>query len=211
VSKSTGQDWRKLKRLLQYLHETFEMTRVLGAVSLDKLMTWVDASFAVHDDMRSHTGGLMSFGVGAFGCKSTKQRLNTKSSTEAETVGASDYLPNTIWVRMFLAAQGYSLSENLFFQDNVSAMRLEKNGRASAGQKSKHIDIRHFFIKDRIVTERLLIEHCPTESMLADFFTKPLQGALFRKFRDVIMGHQPISSLRDHVLSSPIEERVGTV
>ena len=135
--------------------------------------------------MKSHTGGVMSFGLGGFVCKSSKQKLNTKSSTEAELVGASDYLPNTIWMQNFLRAQGYSMEESIFMQDNESAMKLETNGRMSAGQKSRHIEIRYFWIKDRTEANGIKINHCPTLSMLADFFTKPLQGHLFRRFRDV--------------------------
>ena len=69
--------------------------------------------------------------------KSTKQKLNTKSSTEAELVGASDYLPNTIWLKLFMEAQGYKMSETVFEQDNESAIRIEENGRMSAGLKIK--------------------------------------------------------------------------
>jgi hypothetical protein len=61
-------------------------------------------------------------------CKSTKQKLSTKSLTEAEVVGSSDYLPNVIWAKMSLAEQGYELPNNVFYQDNQSAIRLEKNG-----------------------------------------------------------------------------------
>ena len=86
--------------------------------------------------MKSHTGGATSLGCGAIMCKSMKQKLNSKSSTEAEVVGSSDYLPNTVWARMFLAKQGYKLTENIFYQDNQSAIQLEKNGQASCGQKS---------------------------------------------------------------------------
>jgi hypothetical protein len=64
----------------------------------------------------------MSMGTGAFLCKSTKQKLNTKSSTEAELVGATDYLPNSIWSKMFLEAQGHKIVENVFEQDNVNRM-----------------------------------------------------------------------------------------
>jgi len=71
---------------------------------------------------------------------------------------------------MFLASQGYILTENIFAQDNQSAMHLEHNGRSSAGQKSRHIDIQYFFIKDRVKTEGISIVHCPTDEMLADFF-----------------------------------------
>jgi hypothetical protein len=61
--------------------------------------TWVDTAYAVHDDMKSHTGGIMSFGLGVLNVKSCKQHLNVKSSTEAEVVGASDYLQWLIWVK----------------------------------------------------------------------------------------------------------------
>ena len=101
VSCSTEQDWKKLIRLLQYFNGTLDMPLILGADSLAKSKPWVDAAYAVHDDMKSHTGGATSLGCGAIMCKSTKQKLNTKSSTEAEVVGSSDYLPNTIRARMF--------------------------------------------------------------------------------------------------------------
>jgi hypothetical protein len=150
----------------------------------------------------------MSFGRGGVLCKSCKHKLNTKSSTEAEFVGASDYLPHLIWVKNFLEAQGYTITENIFEQDNESAIKLEKNGRTSAGPKSRHIAIRYFWMKDRIHTEGIIVRHCPTLQMIADFFTKPLQGTLFRKFRDVLMGIKHMDTLAlDHPM--PIEERVG--
>jgi hypothetical protein len=113
---------------------TLDLMLTLGADNLRKLRTWVDASYAVHSDMRSHTGGIMS----------TKHKLNSKSSTEAELIGASDYLPNVIWVKLFMETQGYGIQESFFKQDNESAIKLEKNGRRSAGPKSRHVDIRYF-------------------------------------------------------------------
>jgi len=207
VSCSTKQDWNKLKRGLQFLNRTVDDCMIIGADCLTVLKTWVDASYGVHPDMKSHTGGVLSLGRGVIMSKSSKQKLNTKSSTEAELVGASDYLPNTIWAKMFLGEQGYEIRENTFYQDNQSAMKLEKNGRASCGQKSRHIDIRYFFMKDRIETEGIEIMYCPTEQMLADFFTKPLQGSLFERFRKVLMGHAHIDTLSSLSLL-PAEERV---
>jgi Reverse transcriptase (RNA-dependent DNA polymerase) len=209
VSKSTKQDQEKLMRVLEYLNGTLDLTLTLGADDLGKIRTWVDASYAVHPDMKSHTGGVMSMGTGAFLCKSTKQKLNTKSSTEAELVGATDYIPNSIWSKMFLEAQGHQIVENVFEQDNVSAIRLEKNGRASAGKKSRHIHIRYFFMKDRVKQDSILVRHCPTEAMLADFLTKPLQGNLFRKFRSVLLGYQHTNALNNfESCASSSEERV---
>jgi hypothetical protein len=176
VSKSTKQDQQKLQGLLEYLNGTLDLKRTLGADDLSSIQTWVDASYAVHPDMKSHTGGVISLGTGGLLCKSTKQKLNTKSSTEAELVGATDYLPNTIWSKFFLEAQGHGIISNTFEQDSVSATRFEKNGRSSAGKQLRNIDIRYFFMKDRVQTEGITVRHCPTEDMLADFLTKPLQG-----------------------------------
>ena len=189
VSKSTEEDWLKLKRLLRYINCTLDLPRIIAADSLTMFKTWVDAAYAVHNDMKSHTGGAMSFGLGVLNAKSRKQRLNVKSSTEAEVVGASDYLPWVIWVAKFMKYQGYNIDSNIFYQDNQSAMKMEKNGRKSCGEKSRHIDIRYFFIKDVISRENITIEYCPTEKMVADFYTKPLQGSLFKKMRDFIMGY----------------------
>ena len=207
VAKCTKEDQAKLKRVLEYIHGSLDLEYTIGADDLGRFRTWVDASYAVHPDMRSHTGGAISFGRGGILCKSSKQKLNTKSSTEAEFVGASDYLPNTIWVKNFLEAQGYTISENIFEQDNESAIRLEKNGRMSAGPKSRHINVRYFWMKDRIKAEDIHIRHCPTLQMVGDFFTKPLQGHLFRKFRDAVMGNHHMDTLAT-CQPMPIEERV---
>jgi hypothetical protein len=193
-----------------YLRGTLDECLVLGADDITIMKTWVDASYAVHDDMKSHTGGAISFGTGAIMCKSTKQKLNTKSSTEAELVGASDYLPYPIWGKKFLEGQGYVLKENIFYQDKMSTIQFKKNGRKSCGPNSRHIDIRYFWIKDRLGIENIDVVYCPTEQMLADFFMKPLQGSLFRKLKAVIMGHKHIDTLKE-IPSAPLQERVGLV
>ena len=108
------------------------------------LLIWVDASYATHNYMRSHTGGCMYFGIGVLMPKSSKQKLNTKSTTESEVVGASDYLPNVIWTELFLKHKGILLQTSKFYQDNKSAMKLEINVKRSCGPGSRHIDIRFF-------------------------------------------------------------------
>jgi hypothetical protein len=211
VSSPTEQDEYKLKRLLRYLNQTISLTLRIGADSLNHFTTWVDASFAVHPDMRSHTGGVISFGRGGLICKSKRQSINTKSSTEAELVGASDYLPHTLYVKMFMEAQGYPIKTAIFNQDNESAIKMEENGKASCGQRSRHINIRYFFITDHSRRNNIKITHCPTGDMLADFFTKPLQGSLFLKFRAVLLGEAHINTLLKLCPSgSTVEERVGS-
>ena len=210
VSKSDVDDWNKLKRVLQYLYGTIDMPRYVGADNFVDLHTWVDAAYAVHPDMRSQTGGCMSYGQGIIHGKSTKQKLNTKSSTEAELVGISEYLPYNIWTTMFMEAQGYKLMSNTIYQDNQSTIRMAKNGRNSCTGNSRHINIRYFFVKDRVDKDECTIEYCPTMHMLADFFTKPLQGQLFRVMRDTIMGHIHFSKLEEYIISSS-KERVEEV
>ena len=87
----------------------------------------------------------------------------------------------------FMEAQGYSVVDNIVYQDNQSAILQEGNGRASSGRRTRHIDIRYFFASDRIAQGELRVEYCPTTDMIADFFTKPLQGSLFKKFRALIL------------------------
>ena len=65
----------------------------------------------MHPNMRSHTGGAMSFGRGIIHGKLSKQKLNTKSSTKAELVAVCDYLPYHIWMIIFLKYQGYEIKE----------------------------------------------------------------------------------------------------
>jgi hypothetical protein len=74
------------------------------------------------------------------------------------------------------------------FQDNKSAILLEKNGKALSSKHTKHISIWYFFITNRVDKGDVSLVWCPTGDMIRDFMTKPLQGALFLKFRDQIMG-----------------------
>ena len=114
------------------------------------LRTWIDGSYAVHENMRGHTGGGMSLGWGLVHAKATKQKLNSKSSTETEVIAVSEYVPYKIWLINFMEAQGYKFKDKVLFQDNMSAMRMEKNGRNSCTGNSRHISIRYFFVKDRL-------------------------------------------------------------
>lgn len=199
-------DWKKLKRLLTYLRDTIDMQLILQADSMNVIKWWVDAAYGVRHDFRSQTGAGMSIGNTGrdiFQVKSVKQGLNTKSSTEAEVVAASDMAPYLLWTRYFLEAQGITIDRCILYQDNKSAMLLECNGSLSSSKRTKHINIRFFWLKDRAASGDIDIEHCGTDKMIADFYTKPLQGQKFLNFRDQIMGH---ASLHD---SDSNQERVG--
>ena len=89
---------------------------------------------------------------------------------------------------VFLSHQSYKVRDNIIFQDNKISMLLERNGKASSGKCTKHINIRYFFITNQISKGEVRVKWCPTEDMVADFLMKPLQGANFKRFRDLIMG-----------------------
>ena len=173
-----------MRRLLEYLRRTFKLGLVLRADSLNIIKQWVDASYAIHPDMKGHTGANMSLGGGSAISMSKKHKLNECSSTRAEEIGVDDVMPQMLWTKYFCEEQGYPIEENIMYQDNLSAMLLETNGKKSSSNRTKNIRVRYVFIKDRVSSRNIKLENCPTEGMLADHFTKPLQGNLFRNFRD---------------------------
>jgi len=189
------EDWKKLRRMLKFIQQTIDDERIIGADKLDEMETFVDSSHAVHPDMRGHTGGLVSLGTGILAPKCSKQKMNSRSTNETEVIGNSEFLPYNIWYDHFIEAQGTKLKKNIWHQDNEGAEKMAKNGRLSCGSNSRHINIKFFWITDRVQQGKITIKHCPTDKMLADYFTKPLQGKKFHLFRRIIMGWDHISTL----------------
>ena len=102
---------------------TFFDMAFLKADNINIIRWWVDASDRTHDDCKGHSGVLMTMGKGAIVSKSLKQKINTKSSTESELVALDSALPKILWCLYFVELQGYSIDENVVFQDNLSTMR----------------------------------------------------------------------------------------
>jgi hypothetical protein len=185
------QDWVKLRHLVEYLLSTVDLPLNLGATSGGVLHWYVGAAFVVHPNMRGHSRGALTLGLGFPILSSGKQKLNTRSLTESELVGVDDLMSLIVWSRNFLKAQGCAVVDNILHQDNRSAILLEKNGKMSSGKRTKHIAICYFFVTDRIRAGEISPKWCPTGEMIADFLTKPLQRAMFWKFRDLLMGVVP--------------------
>jgi hypothetical protein len=188
-------DWNKLVHFMRYIRGTRTMPLILSASGSGILKWWVDASFAVHPNMRGHSGGGLSLGRGFPIVSSTKQKLNTRSSTETEIVGDDDFMSAICWNHYFMKSHGYDVKDNILFQDNKSSILLENNDKASSSKRTKHINIRYFFITDRVSKEEVSVVWCRTGDMIGYYATKPLQGALFRKFRDQILGVTPARDL----------------
>ena len=102
-------------------------------------------------------------------------------------MAADDFMPMLLWTNYFLEAQGYGVNITILYQDNQSAILLERNGKRSSGKQTKHLNIQYFFISDRVSRGELSVQYCNTLEMVGDYFTKPLQGKLFYKFRSIIM------------------------
>ena len=142
--------------------------------------------------MKGHTGGSLTLGIGCPIVKSIKAKCNTCSSTISELVAVDDMMAQILWTRLFMKSQGINVSDNVLYQDNKSAILLEKNGRGSTSKQTKHIEIWYYYVANRIAKGDLAVVWCPTDKMIADFLTKPLQGKEFLRFRNVLMGAVPM-------------------
>ena len=98
-----------------------------------------------------------------------------------------DALSRVIWGLYFTEAQGYTIDQNIAFQDNQATMRLGVNGAMSQSRCTKHINARYFMVKDRINEGELEVQYCPTKEMWTDVLNKPEQGAKFRLDRAELM------------------------
>ncbi len=116
------------------------------------------------------------------------QKLVAKISTEAEPIGISDGLTKSLWTRNFWEAQVMKVKPVQLWQDNQSTICLARRGK-STSNRTRHVAIRYFFIRYffRMDSGEVEISYLPTERMVADFFTKPLQGAVFLQHRAMLM------------------------
>jgi hypothetical protein len=131
----------------------------------------------------------MSLGKGSIQSVSTKQKSNSRSSTEAELISMDDIISKVLWTKLFLDAQGYKIKQNIVLCDNMSTMKLETNGKASSGKRTQHSNTKLFYITDLIKKKEVEIQYCLTDLMTGDYMTKPLTGTKFNTFRKQIMNY----------------------
>ena len=146
-------EYKKLVRVIKYIQGPIGLPLILSIEKPGNIKWYVDASFTVHKDMRSHTGGLLTMGTGGNYVQSSKNNLKIKSSTKAKLVEVDDVLTQVIWTRYFLNEQGHMIQDNVIYQYNQSAIRLEKNGKQYSSKRTRHINIRYYFITDRIMKQ----------------------------------------------------------
>jgi hypothetical protein len=181
-------------RVMKYLNGTREENLALSTDDLQVVKWYVDASFAVHPDFKSHTGAMMTLGKGTMQSIARKQKMNVQSSREGELVAVDNAATMILWTKLFLEAQGYNVDKNIYivYQDNKSPILLETNGKKSSGKWTRALNTCYFFITNQVEKGNAQIKHCRTDNMVRDSFTKPLQGCKARKFQrfwNNILGH----------------------
>ena len=186
VKEPTEHDWIKLHRMMKFLRDTIDDPLTLTADKLNLIQFSIDASFAVHPDMKSHSGMTMTMGKGTVIASSRKQKINTCSSTEAELVAVDDNAAILLWTRLFVKAQGYEPNITVL-QDNQSTIKLHENGRWSSHKHTRHLNIKYFFMKDQIEQGHFKVQYHPTDKMNSDLLTKPVQGEQAQVLRADIM------------------------
>jgi hypothetical protein len=186
VRNPTETDFTALNRTLGYLKRTKDEELVIKPREDMQCSTCADASHAVHPDARSHSGNTSSIGGGAIYTESKVEDGVTRSSSESELKALDRALPQVIWLRNLLTSLGFPQKPTVIFQDNKSTIILSGKGYPCS-KRTRHINIQFFRIKQYVENFSVTLKYLPTEEMLADILTKPLQGQLFRKFASQLL------------------------
>lgn len=172
--------WMAAKRVLRYLKHTIDYG-IMFRKSNDDLGGYADADWGSNmDDRRSYTGYAFKLSDGPISWETKKQRTVALSSAEAEYMSLTEASKEAIHLKNILHEMGLRPDRPVkLFNDNRSAQSMAKN--PTVNNRSKHIDIRHHFIKEAIVDKKVILEYLETESMPADIFTKTLNPPKFEK------------------------------
>lgn len=171
--------WNAVKRVFRYLKGTINAKLVFGTTGKTEIIGFCDADWANDtDDRRSTTGYTFLLNGGAISWNSNKQPTVALSTTEAEYMSMSSATQEAIWLK--------SLNDELFPSggieincDNKSAICLATNNMYS--KRSKHIDIKFHFIREKVANKSIKLNYVPTNSMVADVLTKSVTPDKFKK------------------------------
>ncbi len=139
------------------------------------LDAYIDTSYAVHADLKSHSGALFTIGSGPIYVSSTKQSCVSKSSTEAELIAFTDYIGEALSTKRILEDITRMPVRLNIHQDNQAVLHIVKNGTMAGKSKtaSKHVKVRVAWIKEREDAGDFNTLYCPTNDMKSDGLTKP--------------------------------------
>ena len=176
-------DIEKHRRILCYLNMTRNQRLVLRCNMVEghiPVYVYADASFALHPDGKSHSGVVISLGEGAILSKSSKQKIVTTSSTEAELVCASDSIAITYAVRNLIIELGYNVQVTMY-QDNTSTIALIKNGQSNS-MRTKHINVKYFHIRE-LIEKGVYANRCDDSR----YFDKAIAGKVIQEIETKII------------------------
>jgi hypothetical protein len=133
---------------------------------------------------RSTTGYIFLLGGAAVSWASKLQQTVAYSTVEAEYMAAAQAAKEGLWIRKLAADLGVECGRMTVWSDNQGALQLIKHPITS--QRSKHIDIAHHFVRERVIRGELKFDYCPTAKMPADFLTKPLAAPKFEECKKLV-------------------------
>lgn len=172
MSAPTVVHFQAAKGVLRYLAATADYTLSFGGTDLS-LYGYSDADFAADvDTRRSVTGYVFTLGGGAISWSSKRQATVAASTTEAEYVAASSTVKEALWLRNLLADMGAACSTVMLKGDNQAALKLLRNPISSV--RTKHIDVAHHFVRERVARNEVSFTYLSTDKMVADALTKAL-------------------------------------
>ena len=186
----TEQDSDNIIYMLQYINGRQDLALQIGT-NQDNKQEFIVFSDASHGP-KSYTAGVYTTGRGALYVNHHKQNLVSIASAHAELYAASDNMVHGLAIQNVMESRGLPVEDyrpGVFYVDNMAVIHMMKNGR-SVNSKSKHIHIRYFFMKQNFDTGDFTLVHCPTDLMVADILTKPLQGEQFLKLRSKLLGYE---------------------
>lgn len=180
------QHWQGVKRVLRYLKGTLDFALAYRKVNEPKIICYTDADWAGDHANRRSISGMVSFlSSGPISYKSQQQPVVALSTTESEYIAATIAVKELIWLQRFISELKAPISTGATLKcDNQSAIRLIRNPEFH--QRTKHIDIRYHFIRERYLDKCFEPEYVDTQLQKADIFTKPLSTDKFQSLRDMI-------------------------
>lgn len=176
--------WQALKRVLRYLQATPTYGLQFSASNDGRLVGYSDADWAGDIESRRSTSGyVFMLNGGCISWRSKKQRTVALSSTEAEYMALSEAIQEAVWLKAFLCELGEVASDQALtvYEDNQGAIALAKNPEFH--KRTKHIDIRYHFVREKVEDGQVCLQYCPTQDMLADIMTKPIPTVQFDVLR----------------------------
>ena len=186
MKQPSKEHWMGVKRVLRYLKGTENYGIIYSSNKEKDLIGYCDSDWAGDiDTLKSTSGYVFQLGNSAISWSSRKQTSVARSSTKAEYVALSTATQEAIWLRRLMGDLGKRMDTPIIvYEDNQGAIELTKNAKYHS--RTKHIDISHHFVRERVISKEILVKYCRTDEMVADILTQGLAKSSFQKLRKLL-------------------------